>query len=240
MPASVVTTVSQVRMYHTEEFPCAYLPGQMAAMQALDPRIDLNQKLYSQLIHSGFRRSGEQVYKPHCHSCQACIPLRIPVDRFQPSRSQRRVWRRNQDLRVHVAETGYSDEYFDLFRRYVNDKHRDGGMDKPRVEDYLGFLLADGIATSFIEFRQRQRLIAVAVTDRLDDGLSAVYTFYDMAAAQRSLGVYTLLWQIEHCRQLELQRLYLGYWIEACRKMRYKQRYRPCEILTAAGWQVLS
>ena len=229
-----------LRVYQTEEFPCAYLPEKTAAMYALDPRVRLNQTLYSQLIRSGFRRSGDQVYIPHCRSCQACIPLRIPVDRFQPSRSQRRVWHRNQDLQVHVSNAGYSDEQFDLFRRYVDDKHRDGGMDNPRVEDYLGFLLADGIDTRFVEFRYRQRLAAVAITDLLDDGLSAVYTFYDMGLARRSLGVFTLLWQIEHCRELGLERLYLGYWIEACRKMRYKQYYRPCQILTADGWQTLA
>jgi len=240
MTAPAAATAPLVRMYQTEEFSCAYLPGRMAAMYALDPRIRLDKALYSQLVRSGFRRSGEQVYIPHCRSCQACIPLRIPVDGFLPSRSQRRVWRRNQDLQVRIGEAGYSEEQFELFRSYVDDKHRDGGMDKPRVEDYLGFLLADGIDTRFIEFRYRQRLVAVAVTDLLDDGLSAVYTFYDMELARRSLGVFTLLWQIEHCRQQGLERLYLGYWIEACQKMRYKRHYSPCQILTADGWQTLA
>jgi arginyl-tRNA--protein-N-Asp/Glu arginylyltransferase len=240
MTAAIAAAVPLVRMYKTEEFPCAYLPGRLAAMYALDPQVRLHQTLYSQLVRSGFRRSGEQVYIPHCRSCQACIPLRIPVDDFLPSRSQRRVWRRNQDLQIHVGEAGYSDEHFELFRAYVDDKHRDGGMDKPRIEDYLGFLLADGVDTRFIEFRYGHRLVAVAVTDQLDDGWSAVYTFYDMRLARRSLGVFTLLWQIEHCRQRGLERLYLGYWIEACRKMRYKQLYRPCQILTADGWQTLA
>jgi arginine-tRNA-protein transferase len=227
-------------MYLTEEYPCAYLSEQTAAMVTLDPGIHLDQELYSQLVRRGFRRSGDQVYAPRCPSCQACIPLRIPVDQFRPSRSQRRVWRRNLDLVVNITDAAFNEEQFDLFRRYLRDKHPNAGMDNPAVDDYLGFLLAKGVSTRFLEFRHRRRLAAVAVTDWLDDGLSAVYTFYDMTMARRSLGVFTLLWQIEHCRQQALAQLYLGYWIEACQKMRYKQYYRPCQILTADGWRTLT
>jgi len=237
--ARSTSSATKLRMYQTDAYPCAYLPEQVATMITLDPEIRPNQGLYSHLVRLGFRRSGEQVYLPRCPACQACVPLRVPVAAFESSRSQRRVWRRNQDLDVCLTDAGYNDEQFDLFRRYIGDKHRNGGMDNPGVDDYLGFLLARGVDTHFIEFRFRQRLVAVAVTDLLDDGLSAVYTFYDMDMARRSLGVFTLLWQIDHCRERGLEHIYLGYWIEACRKMRYKQYFRPCQILTETGWRML-
>jgi arginine-tRNA-protein transferase len=226
-------------MYQTEMYPCAYLPNQTAAMMVLDPAARLDLSLYSDLLLAGFRRSGEQVYRPHCPSCQACIPLRIAVEHFQPSRSQRRVWCRNQDLQVRIIAAGYSDEQFELYRRYIAAKHPDGGMDDPAPSDYTNFLLARGVETRFIEVRYRQRLLAIAVTDLLDDGLSAVYTFYDTDMGKRSLGVFSLLRQIDYCRELTQNYLYLGYWIGACSKMRYKQDFRPCQVLTARGWQVL-
>jgi arginine-tRNA-protein transferase len=205
-------------------------------MATIDPRVTLNQPLYSQLSQLGFRRSGQQAYRPQCPACQACKPLRIPVTDFQPNRSQRRVWRRNQAIRVKDNKAHFNEQHFALFQRYVNHQHSNGGMDNPEIADYLSFLTSPGIETRFFEFYQEQQLLAIAVTDRLDDGLSAVYTFYEPELSRRSLGVFTLLWQIEHCRSLGLNWLYLGFWIAECRKMRYKNQYQPSEILTADGW----
>jgi arginine-tRNA-protein transferase len=199
----------------------------------------LNQTLYSQLARMGFRRSGSHIYRPQCPDCQACIPLRIAVRDFRPRRSQRRCWQQNQVIQVNETDASFNEQHFALFQRYVNKQHANGGMDNPEATDYLSFLTSPAIDTRFFEFRHKEQLLAVAVTDYLNDGLSAVYTFYDPEMNKHSPGVFTLLWQIEHCRQLELDYLYLGFWITASRKMRYKDQYRPCEILTPNGWRQL-
>jgi len=229
-----------LQYYLNEKQACAYLPDKQAVMATIDPRITLNQDLYTQLAALGFRRSGNQTYRPQCPDCQACKPLRIPVANFQPNRTQRRTWQRNQDIRVNDIGARFDECHFTLFQRYVNQQHRGGGMDNPEVSDYLSFLTSPGINTRFLEFHLDKKLLAVAVTDHLDNGLSAVYTFYDPDMNQRSPGVFTLLWQIEHCRRLGLNWLYLGFWIAECRKMRYKSQYTPCEILTPKGWQGLT
>jgi len=228
-----------LRYYLSGPHPCAYLPDRQAIMATIDPQMTINQPLYSQLAQLGFRRSGTNVYRPQCPSCQACVPLRVAVADFHPNRSQRRAWQRNQDIHIRDQAASFDEQHFALFQRYVNTQHRAGGMDNPEATDYLSFLTCPGINTRFLEFRHNNNLFAVAATDILENGLSAVYTFYDPDMSRRSPGVFTLLWQIEHCRQLGLDWLYLGFWIEECRKMRYKNSYRPCEALTPEGWQPL-
>jgi arginine-tRNA-protein transferase len=230
----------RLRYYLSDPHTCAYLPDRQAVMATIDPRITIDQLLYTQLAQLGFRRSGRHVYRPQCPSCQACIPLRVAVADFKPNRSQRRVWQRNHNIQVKDTDAVFDEQHFKLFQRYVNVQHQNGGMDNPEENDYLAFLSSPDINSRFFEFRLHGQLLAVAVTDRLNDGLSAVYTFYDPKLAKRSPGVFTLLWQIEHCRHLGLDWLYLGFWISECRKMSYKDRYRPCEILTPEGWHQLT
>jgi len=229
-----------LQYYLSPAQPCAYIPERQAIMATIDPHATLDQNMYTQLAALGFRRSGSHVYRPQCPDCRSCIPLRIPVANFLPNRSQRRTWKRNQNVQVNDSGVGFDERHFALFQRYVNKQHRDGGMDNPEVSDYLSFLTSPGIDTRFLEFHLDGQLLAVAVTDHLDNGLSAVYTFYDPDMSQRSPGVFTLLWQIEHSRHLGLSWLYLGYWITECRKMGYKNQYTPCEILTLDGWQGLT
>jgi arginine-tRNA-protein transferase len=215
---------------------CSYLPGRTATMLFLDPRYPLDSPQYAGLIRLGFRRSADLIYRPHCHGCNACIPARVPVDRFHADRGQRRVWKRNQDLTVIPRPQIYEEEHFDLYKRYQAGRHADGELNDPDPQKYLKFLCVGSMNTAFYEFRYGQKLLAVSVTDILPDGLSAVYTFFDPDEKRRALGVYSVLWQIEEARGRSLPWVYLGYWIRECQKMSYKANYRPLELLLNGRW----
>lgn len=226
--------------YLTPPHPCSYLPGRYATNQFIGPESPIHTKLYSQLVDLGFRRSGDYVYRPRCYGCSECIPVRIPVKDFQPNRSQRRSWRANQDLHVVYRPAEFDQLHFDLYRRYLAWRHPGGGMDNPSVRDYMGFLTSRWIDTHFHEFWHGEALACVAVVDCLDNGLSAVYTFYDPAYQHRGIGNYAILWQITAARRLGLPWVYLGYWINASPKMRYKGRFRPLEVFRNGRWIRLS
>jgi len=228
-----------ITLYMSPPHDCAYLPGREAITQFIDPAQTINTRLYDQLIDAGFRRSGEYLYRPRCNTCRACLPARIPVAAFRPSRSQRRTWQRNQDLTVSLAPADFREEHFNLYRRYISARHPGGGMDVSEPERYREFLLSTWSDTWCYEFRSESRLLAVAVIDRLSRGDSAVYTFYDPDHAERSLGRFAVLWQIAEARRLDLSWLYLGYWIQECPKMSYKSGYRPLEIFRDGLWQTL-
>jgi arginyl-tRNA--protein-N-Asp/Glu arginylyltransferase len=223
-------------LFITPEHPCNYLPDRQARTVFVDPARAIDQGLYTALAAHGFRRSGPHVYRPHCGECQACVPLRVSVDGFTPNRTQKRVYKRNYDVRMKPREAAYEQEHFELFARYVAARHPGGGMDESGEADYRQFLLSSWSRTMLLEMRIDGRLAAVAVTDELDDALSAVYTFYDPALTDRSLGTLAVLMQIEEARSRGLHWLYLGYWIAASRKMSYKGRFRPFETLGADGW----
>lgn len=224
-----------LRMFLTTDYPCSYLPDHQARNLVADPTAtDL--RLYSRLAELGFRRSGEHVYRPHCRNCTACRSLRIPVERFTPNRSQRRIWTRNQDLRVQFIEAQFKEEHFGLFARYLGVRHTGGGMDPANPDNYWSFVTSRWNPTSLAEFRCEETLLAVAVTDHLENGLSAVYTFFDPTQEQRSLGTFAILWQINEAKRLGLQWLYLGYWVEQCHKMTYKSRFKPHEIFITERW----
>ena len=224
-----------LRMFLTTDYACSYLPGRLARNLVADPAVT-NNPLYTQLAALGFRRSGEHVYRPHCRGCTACRSLRVPVARFQPNRAQRRAWMRNQDLQSAVLESEFHDEHFALFARYIQTRHAGGGMDPASPGNYWSFVASHWCPTWLCEFRADGRLLAVAVVDRLDDGLSAVYTFFDPQEEARGLGTFAILWQIAEARQLGLDWVYLGYWIESCAKMAYKARFNPHEIFVAERW----
>lgn len=228
-----------VRLYASPPHSCAYLDGREAITQFIDPSQTMDTRLYSQLVDAGFRRSGEYVYRPRCTSCQACRPARIPVAAFQPSRGQRRTWRRNLDLEVCTIPAGFRDEHFALYRRYISTRHAGGDMDVTNPDRYREFLLSSWSDTWCYEFRLHGRLVAVAVIDRMVQGLSAVYTFFDPAYADRGLGTFALLWEIAQAQREGLAWLYLGYWIAECPKMSYKSRFHPLEIYRDGGWRAL-
>jgi len=216
--------------------PCSYLPERRSTSLFLDPRRKLDSEAYAHFVRLGFRRSGDFVYRPHCGQCDACVPVRIPVARFQPSRGQRRIWKRNADLTVQARTPAFYDEHFALYTRYQSARHPGGGMDDPDPGKYLGFLAAERIDTVFHEFRLGDRLLAVAVVDFLPDSLSAVYTFFDPEERRRSLGTYAVLWQVAEARRRGLHHVYLGYWIAECAKMSYKAAFAPLEACRHGVW----
>jgi leucyl-tRNA---protein transferase len=225
-----------LRLFSTHPHPCSYLDGQEATTVFLDPKTEMDPGLYSYLSRLGFRRSGPHIYRPHCEHCQQCIATRIPVQRFRPRRSQQRNWQRNADLRaVEFDELG--EEAYALYARYIEARHYDGDMYPPSRAQFQEFLSREWGTTRFTGFTDGEQLLAVAVYDQLDDGLSAIYTFYDpVQARDRGLGNYVILWQIEETRRLGLQHVYLGYWIRDCEKMNYKTRFRPLEMLVNRRW----
>lgn len=225
-----------IRVFHTLEHPCGYFGERQARNLVIDPLARGLPQIYGSALERGFRRSGGHVYRPHCRGCSACIAARIPVACFVPDRSQRRCLKRNAGVEVRIAEPLRSDENFELYRRYLERRHRGGGMDDPSAEDFERFLACPWSPTRFLEMREDGELLGVAVTDRLPAGLSAVYTFYDPAAGDRGLGTYAILQQIAWAQREGLQHLYLGYWIPGHPKMDYKTRFRPLELLGEAGW----
>lgn len=218
---------------------CSYLPGRMATTLFVNPQQILDTPTFAELTRHGFRRSGDMVYRPHCHQCEACIPVRIPVAQFRPNRSQRRTWHRNRDLTVRRCEAAFKREHFELYLRYQRARHSGGGMDEGDPDRYKKFLLSLHAPTAFYELRRDDTLLGVAVADILPDALSAVYTFYDPNELQRSLGVLAILVEIEQARQLGLSWLYLGYWIEQCQKMSYKRNFRPLQLYRSGVWQTI-
>ncbi|NKC13069.1 MAG: arginyltransferase [Gammaproteobacteria bacterium] len=225
-----------LRFFETILHPCSYLPGQRAKTVVADPSYPMTAHLYGVLAAYGFRRSGDNIYRPACPDCNACVPVRIPVARFKPKRSQRRVARKNADLSVQVLPAQYHEQHFNLYRRYQRARHGDGEMARHTPDDYIGFLMSDWCKTTLAEMRLDDELLAVAVLDELRDGLSAVYTFFEPSYSQRSLGVHAILWAIDEVQRRNGHWLYLGYWIGECEKMAYKNEYLPQERLRDGQW----
>lgn len=232
-----MSDLSELHFFCTPAHPCSYLEGEQATTLFMDPGVIPGTTLYSQLSRQGFRRSGEYLYRPHCDHCQACIAARVRVADFHLHRRHRRILSRNRDLLVSDEPARYTREVYRLYARYINDRHADGDMYPPSEEQFTAFLISDWAETRFHCFRSPQgKLLAVAVTDQLDDGLSAVYTFFDPEHQARSLGVQAILWQIDAFQQQERPYLYLGYWIRQCQKMSYKSQYQPLEVFRQGRW----
>lgn len=228
--------VKTLQFYTTAEYPCSYLADRAARSQVAAPTHLIDTEVYGELVRKGFRRSGLFTYRPHCDRCAACLPIRIDVARFRPSRSQRRTWARQPELAVRITGLRWDDEHFDLYQRYQTDRHPGAGMDDDMRAQYRQFLLTSRVDTRLAEFRNAAgELLMVSVIDVLDDGLSAVYTYFE-PGAPGSLGTWAILWQIEQCRNAGLPWLYLGYWIQESRKMTYKSAFRPHQILRAGSW----
>jgi leucyl-tRNA---protein transferase len=226
-----------VRLFQTLPHPCGYFAERVARNLVIDPASPHLPQIYDAALTRGFRRAGGHVYRPQCGACHACIAARIPVMQFRPDRSQRRCLQRNRDLQLRIEPARHTDEYFELYRRYLDARHAGGGMDDPDPEDFSRFLYTAWSPTSFIELRLHDRLLGVAITDFASSGVSAVYTFYDPDEDARGLGTYAILRQIELTRERSLPHLYLGFWIKGHPKMDYKARFRPLEILGAEGWR---
>ncbi len=245
MNQSQETALKTLQFYATANYPCSYLDGRIARSQVATPAHLIDTAGYSVLMRHGFRRSGLFYYRPHCDQCQACRSLRLPVVAFQPDRSQRRAWAQHRQLIATVSSTPFfSPEHFALYQRYQQARHPAGGMDADDSAQYQDFLIESRVDSLLVEFRAPSPgdgpgvLKMVSVIDQLDDGLSAVYTFYEPAPGQ-SFGTYNVLWQIEQAQARGLPYLYLGYWVAQSRKMAYKTRFKPFQIFIDNQWRAV-
>lgn len=232
--------LQRLQFYLTAPYPCSYLEANQARSQVAAPHHLINTRAYGDLIQLGFRRSGAYTYRPQCDTCHACIPVRLRAAEFAPNRAQRRAFRRHQDLNPELCELRFSDEHYALYRRYQQARHSGGGMDNDSREQYRQFLLHSNVTTYLVEFRDAQALRMVSIMDRVETGLSSVYTFFDPDLANASFGTFNIMWQARLCRDLGLPYLYLGYWIRDSRKMAYKINFRPLEGLVDGVWNELN
>ncbi len=229
--------------YITAPQPCPYLPGKLERKLFTHLTREKPNFLIDNLLKGGFRRSQNIAYMPYCDACSSCVPVRILVDAFKPMRSLKRIARANRDLTATRMDPAPSAEQYSLFRAYIDARHADGGMAEMSVLDYSLMVEDSVVETTVTEYRLKPNpetgeapLIGVSLSDRLSDGISMVYSFYDPDQPQRSLGTYMILEQVEFARSLGLPFVYLGYWIDGSRKMRYKNRFQPQEHLTSKGW----
>ena len=236
--------------YVTSPQPCPYLPGRLERKLFTHLTHEKQPALIDNLLKGGFRRSQNIAYTPYCEGCQACVSVRVLVDEFQPSKNMKRVVAANRDLQSTRHPARPSSEQFSLFRDYIELRHGDGGMADMSVLDYAQ-MVEDSVVNTFVtEIRPRRLhdphppgeaatspLYGVALCDRLSDGISMVYSFYDVEQTERSLGTYIILEHIDYARSLGLPYVYLGYWINGAKKMRYKTRFGPQERLGANGWE---
>ncbi len=231
------TAHNPIRLFETVVDDCPYLEGQQSASIIVDPDHVIGVDLFATLSRSGFRRSGEMLYAPKCPSCKACVSVRIPVAQFKPSRSQKRVWKKNNDLTVQLENVNFNRAQFDLYLRYQRARHADSSMCDDDPSKYIGFIESKFSKSKFVCFYLQDKLVGVSVIDQFAGGLSAVYTFYEPAMAERSLGTFAVLYLVRLAQVKEIPYVYLGYWIEESQKMGYKIKFQPLEGFINRVWQ---
>lgn len=231
---------TSIALFQGMPHPCSYLPDQVTTLHIIDPTFPMHAGYYGALLAQGFRRSGEMVYRPGCQQCRACVPARVPAERFTPNRAQRRCLKANADIQVQIKPlTAFTDAHFALYSRYLRSRHSEGDMAQHDLADMRRFLGCHWGNVLLIEGWLNNALCLVAVTDKTPLGLSALYTFFDPDMPERSLGTFAILQQIAACQRQGLASLYLGYWIEHSRKMAYKSHFKPLEVLVRDQWRVL-
>ncbi|QUM77519.1 arginyltransferase [Moritella sp. 24] len=225
-----------IKVALTPPMPCNYLDEQQEQILVVQDDELHNQAGYEVLLLNGFRRSGNDVYRPHCQTCQACQSIRIDAQLFKPSKSQKRLLNKNKQIEMRVSHQPQAN-YYPLYERYINTLHSDGAMFPASLSQYEGFITSAWLTPTFIEFYLDNNLIAVAVTDVMADSMSAMYCFYDPDHLQSSLGTYAILQQLALTKSTGKKWLYLGYQIDLCNKMNYKVKFNPHERLIAGKWQ---
>jgi leucyl-tRNA---protein transferase len=218
------------------EHDCSYLDQHRSQSIFVHPQFQLTTAVYGQLVEQGFRRSGDNVYAPHCSGCNACIPVRIRADDFKPNRSQKRCWQNNADTQVIIKPAAFEQHHYDLYCRYQAMRHAESAMASASTNEYLNFLGSSWCDTVFVEFSIQGQLAGIAVVDQLPNALSAVYTFFDPQFSSYGLGTFAVLWQIASAKLQKREFLYLGYWIKACKKMAYKSNYQPLQQRLNDQW----
>lgn len=228
--------------YITSPAPCPYLKGRRERKVFSYLNGDAASSTNALLTRRGFRRSQNIIYLPACDGCSACVPVRIVVDDFDLSKSRRRTLTKNADIIRRIRAPRATGEQFSVLRGYLDLRHDDGGMADMTVLDYASMVEETNVDTMIVEYRMRdpesgdERLIAAALTDRLTDGFSMVYSFFEPDEEARSLGRYMILDHVSLAREMNLPYVYLGYWVEGSPKMDYKTSFQPLEKLTASGW----
>ena len=223
--------------FGTRSLPCPYIEGQTERKVVTDLTGSNAEELYERLSRAGFRRSHNLAYRPACPTCNACIPVRIAVRDFDMTKSFRRVMSANSDLAAHDTDAIATVEQYRLFSAYQRSRHEGGDMSGMAFNDYRSMVEDTPVTSRTVEFRDDEgTLVAVMLMDRMEDSLSAVYSFFDGNMARRSLGTFMILWMVEYALSLGLPYVYLGYWIEGSDKMAYKARFQPLEALGDDGW----
>lgn len=230
------------QFFLTAPVPCPYLPGRLERKVFTHLVGQRALQLNEALTQGGFRRSQAIAYRPACDVCRACISIRVLAQEFQPTRSMRRIWRKNADISARMIPNRATTEQYSIFRGYIDSRHDDGGMVSMSVLDFAMMLEDSHVETRLVEYRIRNeagesQLVAVALTDLLEDGLSMVYSFFEPEENHRSLGTFMILDHIARVRALGLPHLYLGYWVEGSAKMDYKARFQPQERLGMLAWE---
>lgn len=234
------TSIEYLRFCLTDIHPCSYLEDQEAVTLFVAPNEITEMQQYQQLAQLGFRRSGSHVYRPHCSHCAMCIPVRLNVNEFKPSRSQKRNLKANSHITYQQIDTEFHEEHYSLYRKYMKNRHAGGGMDTDDVESYRSLICSEWSNSVLLEFRDNNKLVMIALADIFSDGISAVYTFFDPDNTKSGLGVYGILSEIDYARTRNMQWLYLGYWNPKTPKMSYKNQYKPIEFFDGNSWQLLS
>ena len=229
--------MNRINLYQTPEHDCPYLAKRISVTQFVDPELTPNIQLYTQLSRNGFRRSGEHLYRPGCPSCNDCISIRVPVNEVVLSKNQLRCIKGAEHCEFIHFDAFDSDEHYQLYEKYIIARHKGGDMYPPTRELFRSFLLSKWASTQFMEIRLNSKLIACAVYDRLIDGFSAVYCYFDPDQSKLSPGKLAILKQLQFARESDLQYLYLGYQIDQCSKMNYKNKYHPVEQFINFNWQ---
>ena len=227
----------QLACTKTPPHTCGYLPYKQATIGFIPLKQIETREHFTQLSADGFRRSGDYLYRPACDSCNACIPLRVLSQTFTPSKSQKRCWARNNDLEVSQENVGFTEERYTLYEKYIHSRHSDGDMFPPSKQQFLDFLCEGTKWCYLYEFREANgNLVAVTVVDHINNGIAPIYTFFSPEQPNRSLGTYSVLWLIRYANSHHMPYVYLGYWIEKCKKMSYKCKFRPYELLKQGQW----